>query len=151
MSVSPSHAEIPEFPVASRGSARSFPAPADLRVEPSAWLTFATTQIDALIIGEPAAVSRVLTVMWPALLKPVFWCEGRRLLLPASCEGTVILEDIHVLDKVDQQRLLDWLSSGARSPRLIAMASRQLAALLDTGWFLRSLYNRLKGVELVVT
>jgi hypothetical protein len=151
MSVSPSRAEIPELRAVSRRSARAFAAPADLRVEPSAWSTLATTQIDALIIAEHVAVSRVLTVMWPTLQKPVFWCESRRLSLPASCEGTLILEDIHALDLVDQQRLLDWLSSGAPSPRLIATASRQLVALLDKGLFLRSLYNRLKGMELIVT
>jgi hypothetical protein len=151
MSVSPSHAETPELPVVSRHSARTFPAPADLRVEPSAWSAFATTQTDTLVVGEPAAVSRVLSVMWPTLQKPVLWCEGRRLLLPASCEGTLILEDIHVLDIVDQQRLLDWLSTGPQSPRLIAMASRRLEPLVDSGWFLRSLYSRVKGLELIVT
>jgi len=122
----------------------------DLLVEPSAWSSFATTQVDALIIGDAVAVSRVLTVMWLTLQKPVFWCDSRRLALPASSEGTVILQDIHELDTVDQQRMLDWLSSGTRSPRLVATASRRLLPLVDNGLFLRSLYRRVKGVELVV-
>jgi Sigma-54 interaction domain len=150
MSVSPSGADIPELRVGSRRSDRAFPAPADLRVEPSAWSTFVTTQVDALIIGDAVAVSRVLTFMWPTLQKPVFWCDSRRLSFPGSSEGTVILKDIHEFDTVDQQRMLDWLSSGTRSPRLVATASGQLLPLLDNGLFLRSLYKRVKGVELVV-
>jgi hypothetical protein len=151
MSVLPSPAAIPERQAVTQRSASSFPAPADLRVEPSAWSMFVTTQLDALIIGEGIAVSRVLTVMWPTVQKPVFWCEGGRLSLPASWERTLILENIDKLDIVDQQRLLDWLSSGVESPRLIATTAHQLVPLLDQGLFLRSLYNRLKGVEVIVT
>ena len=42
----------------------------------------------------------------------------------------------------DQGRLLDWLSAGPQSPRLIATASRPLSPLVEAGAFSRSLYNR---------
>ena len=53
------------------------PAPDGVRMDPFAWWTLATTDRDALIVGESRSVSRILSLAWPTLRKPVFFCERR--------------------------------------------------------------------------
>ena len=151
MSLSPLPIDFPERETAPHPPTRMLPAPNELHIEPRAWRALAATRVDALIVGDGAAISRVLTFVWPTLRKPVFWCESRRLSLPARCESTVVLEDAHALDVRDQQRLLEWLLGGGESPRLIATSSPLLLSLVEEGKFSRELYERITAVKLVIT
>jgi hypothetical protein len=129
---------------------KTLPAPSELRLDPHAWWALTTTQADALIVGDSgAAVSRVLTFIWPTLRKPVVWCESRRLSLPAHYEGTLVLEDTHALDVGDQQRVLEWLQAGTKSLRLIATSSPLILPLVKAGTFSRELYDHFMAVKLV--
>ena len=150
MSTSPLRIDVPERETAPGPSTRTLPAPNELQIEPGAWEALAATQADALIVGAGVPVFRVLTFIWPTLRKPVFWCESRRLSLPARGEGTLVLENAHALDAVDQQRVLEWLHSGTEPLRLIATSSPLLFPLVEEGKFSRELYDRFTAVKLVV-
>jgi hypothetical protein len=150
MSVSPLRIHVPEPTTVPPRPAKTLAAPNELNIEPRAWWTLADTQVDALIIGDGTAVSRVLVFLWPMLRKPIFWCESRHLSLPPRCESTLVLESADALDVDGQRRLLEWLDDGAKSLRLIATSPRQLDPLVEKGKFSRDLYERLAAVKLVI-
>jgi hypothetical protein len=133
-------------------SARDVPLPDGLRIEPSAWRTFATSEADALVIGEDPAIWRVLTYVWPTLPKPRFWCDSRRSkpTLMMYREGTFILQNTQDLEMEDQQRLLEWFGGNQARSRVIATASRQLVTLVEDGGFSRRLYDCLKSAQLLL-
>ena len=147
--MNPLRTEALEPSLAVLRQARLFAAPAGLHLEPSAWRALVATQADALIVGDRYAITQVLNHVWLTLRKPVSWVDSRRLCwLPEACESTLILEHADDLKLSDQGRLLDWLSAGPQSPRLIATASRPLSPLVEAGAFSRSLYDRIAAVHL---
>jgi hypothetical protein len=151
MSTPPLRIDVPDRETAPARAVRTLPAPSELRLDPYAWWALTTTQADAVIVGDGGvAVSRVLTFIWPTLRQPVFWCESRRLSLPAHYAGTLVLEDAHALGAGDQQRLLEWLQAGTESLRLIATASPLLLPLVEEGKFSRELYDHFVAVKLVL-
>jgi hypothetical protein len=152
MSVEPSLARTPRLrTVAWQPLTAALPVPTGIQIDSAAWLTLMSTRVDALLMGDAVIVLRVLTAMWPALQKPVFWSECGRLLLPQGRDGTVILRGIHELDGGDQQRLLGWLDDLTHPPRLVSTGSLELLSLVEEGAIARRLYDRLRGVELVIT
>jgi hypothetical protein len=151
MNPSLSPTDGPDLRTVAPDRATEIPVPDGVRIDPFTWWALATTDADALIVGESRSVSRVLSRAWPTLRKPVFFCERRRLTLPTERQGTLVLQDAHELAASDQQRLLDWLHASARQPRIVATASHQLFALVKEGGFNRGLYDRLKAaVQLVL-
>jgi hypothetical protein len=151
MSTSPLRIDLPDWKTVPPRATKTIPVPSELRLDPYAWLALTTTQADALIVGDGGvAISRVLTFIWPTLRKPVVWCESRRLSLPVHYEGTLVLEEAHALDVVDQQRLLEWLQAGTESLRLIATSSPLLLPLVEAGKFSRELYDHFMAVKLVL-
>jgi len=151
MSTPPLRIDVPDRETARARAVRTLPAPSELRLDPYAWWALTTTQADAVIVGDGGvAVSRVLTFIWPTLRQPVFWCESRRLSLPAHYAGTLVLEDAHALGAGDQQRLLEWLQAGTESLRLIATSSPLLPRLVEEGKFSRALYEDFMTVKLVL-
>jgi hypothetical protein len=152
MNPSSTLSDFPNLPPVVPLSARDVPPPDGLRIEPSAWRTFATSEADALVIGEDPAIWRVLTYVWPTLPKPRFWCDcGRsKPTLLMYCEGTIILQNAHDLEMDDQQRLFEWCGGNQARSRVIATASRQLVSLAEDGGFNRGLYDRLKSAHLLL-
>jgi hypothetical protein len=150
MSTSPLRIDVPGREAVPGPPANTLPAPKELHIEPDAWRALAATQADALVVGAGVAALRVLIFIWPTLHKPIFWCESRRLSLPARSEGTLVLENAHALDAVDQQRLLEWLHGGTEPLRLIATSAPVIFPLVEEGKFSRELYDRLTAVKLVV-
>jgi hypothetical protein len=144
--------DFPNVPPVVPLSARDVPPPDGLPIQPSAWRTFATSEADALVIGEDPAIWRVLTYVWPTLPKPRFWCDSRRSkpMLRMYREGTFILQNTHDLEMEDQQRLLEWCGGHQARSRVIATASRQLVALVEDGGFSRRLYDRLKSAQMLL-
>jgi hypothetical protein len=152
MNPSPTLIGFPNLPPGAPLSARDVPSPDGLRIEPSTWRAFATSEADALVIGEDPAIRRVLTYVWPTLPKPRFWCDSRQSkpTLLRYCEGTFILQNAHDLEMDDQQRLLEWCGGNQARSRVIATASRQLVTLVEDGGFSRRLYDRLKSAQLLL-
>jgi len=125
--------------------------PADALQLDSSVVGLTSTKAHALIVGESALIIRVLNVLWPTLRKPVVHCEGRRLILPVEREGTLVIRDAHQLVATDQQRLLEWWDPCALHTRIIACASPQLFALVESGAFNRCLFDRFREVQLMLT
>src|SRR5262245_56839155 len=97
----------------------------EMRVEAAVWQALATTQVNAVIVGDPRGISRALMMLWPTLRKPVYHCGGERLVLPPAPSGTVIVERADELTPANQQ-LLDWWLAEAPSVRVIATAAPTL-------------------------
>ena len=123
--------------------------PPDLRIEASEWRAFAATQANTLMIGEPLAVTRALTVAWTSLRQPVVWCDDSQLRLPIGRAGTYIIWRVDELSMGDQQHLLCWLDRGEPT-RVLARASRSVLSLVQEGAFADDLYYRLNTVLLLV-
>ena len=143
---------IPHLPPVAPLSGRDVPPPAGLGVDPSAWWTFATSKADTLVIGEDPAIWHVLTVLWPTLPKPRFWCDSRQSkpILAMYCGGTLILQNVPDLGMDDQHRLLEWCDKNEARSRIIATASRQFVTLVENGGFSRRLYDCLTSAQLLL-
>jgi hypothetical protein len=123
--------------------------PTDLRIEASDWRAFAATQANTLMIGQPLAVTRALTVVWTSLRGPVVWCDDSRLRLPTEPAGTYIIWRVDELTIGDQQLLLRWLD-GCESTRVLARSSRPVFPLVQEGTFAADLYYRLSTALLLM-
>jgi hypothetical protein len=151
MAAPPLRIDVPTQETVRRRPPGTLQAPNALHIEPCTWWALADTQADALIVGDNAAVLQVLSFIWPTLRKPVFWCDSRRLSLPAPRQSTLVLKDTHVLNAGQQQLLLEWLHGGTESPRLIATSSPVLLPLVEEGKFSRELYQRFTALKLVIS
>lgn len=134
-----------------RVAPRAFEVPPldGLGLTASVWQGLTTPNTDALVIGDDDAILRVLTGLWPVLEKPRFWWDCRR---PGSNlsmydEGTLILQHLEDLVPIQQQRVLDWSRETRARSRIIATASPQLVALVESGRFSRPFYDDLKFVQ----
>ena len=134
---------IPLVPAVSPAS-----PPAELEIDIAAWDAFAGSQANTLVVGEPAAVTRVLTVAWLNLRRPVVWSDQVPLRLPPEPVGTFILWRADDLSSTDQQRLLGWLDAN-QSARVITRSSRDLFSLVREGAFAEGLYYRLNTVRMM--
>lgn len=75
------------------------------------------------------------------------WRGGQRLVLPpADVAGTLILFGVDTLDRVDQQRLFDWL--GAAAEATVISSATHLWRSVERGTFMNELYYRLNTVFL---
>jgi hypothetical protein len=139
--------EIPSLPPVTAPPASEVPTPSGLGVGGSAWREFATSNTDALVVGDGPAVWRVLTAVWPTLEKPRFWCHGRQQGLNLSMyrEGTLILEGVDELQVSEQDLVLDWCTGTTARSRVIATASGQIVALVRNGGFSRRLFDLLSA------
>jgi hypothetical protein len=104
------------------------------------------SRVNAVIIGDDAAVRRVLSTVWLSLTKPVVWTAASRLSLPLGPCGTLILEAGDRLSERDQTALLDWLDDSGRFVRVLTTAPRPLHGAVDAGAFLDALSRRLSGL-----
>jgi hypothetical protein len=116
---------------------------------PPQWAALGATDCNAVIVGGDVAVVRILTHVWPSIARPVFWCTGRSLRLPLQPQGTVILQNVQLLDGLGQIRLLRWLTEIPQQPRLIATTPSELLPLVNRESFSRLLYERLSAIEIV--
>jgi hypothetical protein len=132
-------------PSIKRGVAAPDPAQVDRSVR-----RLATTTANALIIGEAAPIIHVLNIVWPTLSKPVFHSEGRRLILPVGREGTLVIRNAQQLSGPDQDRLLAWWDPAAQKTRVIACASSQLLASVESGGFSQPLFDRFRDAQMVL-
>ena len=66
---------------------------------------------------------------------------------PADSHGTLIVNDVHALELLDQIAFYDWLEYGAGELRIISVTPYPLRALAERGLFLAGLFHRLSAVE----
>ncbi len=139
----------PETVPFARSISSSFTSPPlDGRIDVTNWEAFAATQANTVMVGEPPAVMRALTIGWLTLRRPVAWCETTQLRLPTGPVGTFIVWRANELTPDDQRHLLHWMESFP-STRVIARSSRALFPSVEQGMFSADLYLRLNGVLLL--
>src|SRR5262245_49815720 len=115
------------------GAALDMAPPQELGLDVLAWWSMIATGADVLIQGESAALARVLSFAWPRFQKPVFCCDGRRMLLPPHTRGTLVIQAAHELSVSEQERLLGSMDAGSCRVRIVATASPDLSALVQSG------------------
>ena len=118
----------------------------------SAWRTLATSEEDALVVGDDLAVWLALTTVWPALQKPRFWCdsERQRPSLTRYTQGILVFQNVDALGTSDQEQLLSWCRGTKARSRIIATASPRIMTLVDNGTFSRQLYDCLGSTQVLL-
>ena len=111
------------------------------------WRVLTTARVHVMLVGPEPLTSQIVDALRPTFVEPIAqWVPHERNDLSRPC-GTLLLSDAGQLTLDDQQRLDEWLTSGA-APQVVTMASAPLFPLVEQGRFLASLYYRLNVVYL---
>ena len=103
-----------------------------------------------LLIGPDAATREFLAPLMASLPSPVVFCNGAEPAFPNGPVGSLIVRDVGRLTRTHQQQLLEWLSDGSRSARVIATSATQVFPDVTSGVFSDGLYYRLNTVTLLL-
>jgi transcriptional regulator of aromatic amino acid metabolism len=116
------------------------------------WLASQRPQQHYLLHCEPGRFESVAAQVAMLGAQPVHTCHRPGTLqLPPDKQGTLLLNDIHLLALTDQIALYDWLGTGAGNLRVISVTTSKLAPLVARGAFLEGLFYRLGAVQLNLT
>jgi Sigma-54 interaction domain len=115
------------------------------------WRRAARAQHNMLLEGAGASIETALQLLAPCLRQPVTW-NGRAcaLALPADKGGTLIVQNIALLDGQDQLRLRVWLNDPARRTQVVSTTTYPLFPLVDCGVFDATLFYRLNVMQFSV-
>ena len=114
------------------------------------WRGLLTARPNTLLMGPAAATGRVIEALLPRLEPPVCRCDAACLSLPATAEGTLILDNVAALSGDAQQRLLDWLLEPGRSTQVVTTAGSAVFPHVTDGAFLDMLYYRLNVMSFTI-
>ena len=116
------------------------------------WLASQRPRQHYLLHCEPGRFDSVAEQVTMLGAQPVRVCRWPRALqLPPDKQGTLLLNDIHLLALADQIALYDWLGTGAGNLRVVSVTTSNLAPLVARGAFLEGLFYRLGAVQLNLT
>ena len=112
------------------------------------WRRAANAQHNMLLEGEGASIETALQLLAPCLRQPVTW-NGRAcaLALPADKGGTLIVQNIALLNRPDQLRLRVWLNDPARRTQVVSTTTYPVFPLVDCDVFDATLFYRLNVVQ----
>jgi hypothetical protein len=111
-------------------------------------LLLSTTRPNLLLEGPETQVQAVVVALSPLLAPPLTaWCGGG---LPDEHRGTLIVQEVHRLDDIQQRQLMMWLDDAVGSVQVIATTSAPLFFLVERGAFLDVLYYRLNILRVEV-
>jgi hypothetical protein len=100
-----------------------------------------------LVRGEKSATTATVVALSADLSVPlVTWIAGADADLPGLDRGTIVLQDVDLLDISAQHQLLTWLDDRGGRVRVISTARRDLFDLVTAGEFLDPLYYRLNTI-----
>jgi hypothetical protein len=100
-----------------------------------------------LVRGEKSATTATVVALSADLSMPlVTWIAGADADLPGLDRGTIVLQDVDLLDISAQHQLLTWLDDRGGRVRVISTARRDLFDLVTAGEFLDPLYYRLNTI-----
>jgi hypothetical protein len=122
---------------------------AGFRVQPpDDWSVLRTSDANVLVSGSREATRAFVVAAIRHLNGPVYQPSSGDALPIAPAGGTMILQDVDALDRVQQQRLLRWLDE-PRSGRMqvISVSATRLYDLVKAGTFLDALYYRLNVTQ----
>jgi hypothetical protein len=106
------------------------------------WSVFKTAHPHALIIGSQADAQARLADHVDCLRAPVVQWRPRLAAEPPPATGTLLIWDIEVLDRTQQELFLSWMD-GHPGVQVVSIAERPLFPLVLNGTFLDRLYYRL--------
>lgn len=107
---------------------------------------------NVLLIGTDEQCGVIIDAVRADLAGPVVtWRRRQRLVLPPpGSVGTIILHGVDALDRLDQERVLEWLNAPG-APRVVSAAAASLLVRLRQGAFLDDLYYRLNIISIQAT
>jgi hypothetical protein len=101
-----------------------------------------------LIIGDSAAVARVLEEVQKHCGQPLYDCSsGRDLALPVD-GGSVILHDVSTLHGQEQQQISAWMTDSGSDCSVFATSAEPLFPAVTSGAFSPTLFYRLNVVTI---
>ena len=115
------------------------------------WRRAATAQHNMLLEGAAGSIDTALQLLAPCLRQPVTW-NGRAsaLALPADEGGTLVVQNLALLDGQDQLRLRVWLNDPTRRTQVVSTTTYPVFPLVDCGAFDATLFYRLNVVRFSV-
>jgi len=107
---------------------------------------------NVLLFGARAAITLALDDLRSSFELPVVnWRAGDRVVLPRfPASGTLVLEEVDALSRVDQQRLFRWLQNAIGKVQVVSTTQLPLFQLVERGMFLDTLFYQLNVVYLEV-
>jgi sigma-54-interacting transcriptional regulator len=141
--------EVPGVPQPTLISIAAFVSP----IPGAEWQFLQRAHPNVLLAGTPTAVSSALAALHLSVRQPVVtWGAAGPLHLPSlPCSGTLILRDVDMLDREDQERLTVWLEHVWGKVQVVSTTRVPLFPLVERGDFLDTLYYRLNFVYLGLT
>ena len=115
------------------------------------WRRAASAQHNMLLEGAAASIETALQLLAPCLRQPVTW-NGRAsaLTLPADEGGTLVVQNIALLNGQEQLRLRVWLDDPARRTQVVSTTTYPVFPLVDCDVFDATLFYRLNVVQFSV-
>lgn len=109
------------------------------------WRFLQRAHPNVLLAGTPIALSAALAVLQFSVRQPVvtWWAAGPLALPSLPTSGTLILREVDMLAREDQERLLDWLERVWGKVQVVSTTRLPLFQLVERGDFLDTLYYRL--------
>ena len=116
------------------------------------WLTTYERRPNLLIVAQGVPVDMVADQLMSVSTRPTLRNNlPGRLQLPATPNGTVVLQNVTALSLAQQIALNDWLADGCGDTQVISIAATPLWPLVLNGEFLEGLFYRLSVVRLEAT
>jgi hypothetical protein len=116
---------------------------------PADWRVLVRTRANVLVTGPENALTAFAQAARPELGEPIGSVACCAPLFP---EGhTLILEDVHALDDIGQQRLMLWMDEPRNADmQIIALSSVPLFSMVMTNRFDADLFYRLNTIHLEI-
>ena len=109
------------------------------------------TKLNLLIMGADDVVGETVTSLWPYFVAPRIARrrgEPLRLLPTSRLAGTVLIYDVHTLNRLEQDELHRWMDAGNDLTRVVSTTTQSLLPVLEAGAFNDDLYYRLNLLTL---
>jgi len=119
---------------------------------PDDWWVLQGRHPNVLVTGPRDATRAFLAVITASLQQPVHQLACRGPLNLPTASGTIVLDDVDVLPRDQQEDLLRWLDAAQCTKcQTVALTTVPLYSQVQTGAFLDTLYYRLNVVHLQVS
>lgn len=135
----------------SRATARAFTRTAPLDIDPSflGRLTASVYRPNVLIECSRPTIEAVLRQVTAQSAPPLRFCAlPGPVELPTDGIGTLVLQDVAELSRVQQVQLYDWLTERKGMTQVVSLTASSLQARVADGEFLEGLYYRLNVLKI---
>jgi hypothetical protein len=116
------------------------------------WDRVCTGRHNVLLEGPDESTDDLVRLLEPHLRAPVLWRPvPAASALPAGDCGTLVLQNVGALGRVEQADLRRWLDVSGGRKQVISTTARSLFPLVERGLFDEALYYRLNVMLLCVS